>query len=105
MFLNNYCSENEFFKAKERGLKETSEEWLCTLSSVPLAQVEDKMRASVPSYESMEPRVRQVSPRDIAERIMLARMDIARDMCEMLEACERKNGNVLREALERTVSD
>ena len=78
------------------------------LASTPLTQVSDPSRSSIVSVASAEAATngtREVSPRDIVERIMGLRDHIAQEMVEELGTIKSCNSNVLRQALSRTFTE
>ena len=106
LFLNNYIAENPFFQTRKNAAgqpkRESGEEWLIKLASSGLTTVTDVNRGSVPTIDDSQPKTREVSPRDCAERILATRKDLGEDFVSFLEKVEVKNGSVLRNALERT---
>ena len=78
------------------------------LASAPLTKVSDPSRSSIVSVASAQAAtngVREVSPRDVVERIMGLREHIAQEMVEDLGAIKSSNSNVLRQALSRTFTE
>ena len=106
LFLNNYIAENPFFQTRKNAAgqpkRESGEEWLIKLASSGLTTVTDVNRGSVPTIDDSQPKTREVSPRDCAERILATRKDLGEDFVSFLEKVEVKNGSVLRNALEKT---
>ncbi|CAL6441799.1 unnamed protein product [Bathycoccus prasinos] len=106
LFLNNYIAEHPFGQIRKNAAgqpkRESGEEWLIKLASSGLTTVTDVNRGSVPTIDDSQPKTREVSPRDCAERILATRKDLGEDFVSFLEKVEVKNGSVLRNALERT---
>jgi len=106
LFLNNYIAEHPFGQTRKNAAgqpkRESGEEWLIKLASSGLTTVTDVNRGSVPTIDDSQPKTREVSPRDCAERILATRKDLGEDFVSFLEKVEVKNGSVLRNALERT---
>ena len=75
---------------------------MINLASSGLTTVTNPMRGSVPTIEDSQPRTREISPRDVCERILATRKELSKDFLLLLEKVEVKNGSVLRSALEKT---
>ncbi len=105
-YLNNYIYENPFGKTYKNSAgqptRESGEERLINLASSGLTTVTNPMRGSVPTIEDSQPRTREISPRDVCERILATRKELSKDFLLLLEKVEVKNGSVLRNALEKT---
>lgn len=85
-----------------------ADEWLARLATTPLTKVQDPRRSSVPSIAAATAVLngeREVSPRDVAERIMSLRQHIASEMAEGLAGIGEANAAVRRRALELSVSE
>eukprot|EP00878_Enallax_costatus_P006853 GHUV01007181.1.p1 GENE.GHUV01007181.1~~GHUV01007181.1.p1 ORF type:complete len:247 (+),score=27.52 GHUV01007181.1:42-782(+) len=103
-FLHNYISENSLPLAGDTD----ADEWLIALASSPLTSVQDPRRSSVASVAAaaaVTQGTREVSPRDVAERIMGLREHIAQEVMEELTKITQANTDVRRRALEKTVSE
>lgn len=102
VYLSETCAEAHTFLAAWLAAKGTppldaaggAAAWLSELAAQPLARVEDPVRPS----ES-----RAVSPRDVVERVLALRLELAREVALDLRATAATNASVLRAALERTL--
>lgn len=80
--------------------------WLAELGSQPLTKVLDPGRSSSPSAAALEQVLkgeREVSPRDVLERILALRIDLAEEASVSLARTSIINGEVLRATLARTL--
>ncbi|CAD7701607.1 unnamed protein product [Ostreobium quekettii] len=85
----------------------SSEDWLTELAATPLTKVRDPRRSTAPTMEA-EAAVKgekEVSPRDLAERILELRAQIAQEVAEDAELMPGFNDAVLRRALAKTILD
>ena len=96
LYLNNYIAQNP--------LTDDVDEWLVELAAAPLTKVESKMNARVPTIESLQLKFREVSPRDVVERVLSFQAELAKEFCKSLEKLGVENAKILRKALERTLS-
>jgi len=81
--------------------------WLAELAAQPLTQLADPGRSSAPSPAALAQAtngVREVSPRDVCERILALRLDIAAEFQADLDNTAVANAEVLRAALLRTLA-
>ena len=106
LFLNGYLAEHPLVVDSSYGARA----WLAELAAQPLARVSDPGRSSAPSpaalaQASPDKNVREVSPRDVVERVLALRTDIAAEMAADLDAVREANASVLRAALARTLTD
>ena len=89
--------------------KYTARAWLAELAAQPLTRVSDPGRSSAPSAAALAQvgaaGEREVSPRDIVERVLALRLDIADEMADELGRAGVGNGEVLRATLARTLSE
>lgn len=103
-FLHNYVAEHPLPLAPETD----ADAWLVALASSPLSEVQDPRRSSVPSAAAAAAALqgkREVSPREVAERILGLREHISRELVEELGAMGEANIDVKRRALTNTVTD
>lgn len=85
-----------------------ADEWLVRLATTPLTKVQDPRRSSVATVAAEAAVLhgeREVSPRDVAERIMALRRHISDEMVEELAKMGEANAAVRRRALELTVAE
>lgn len=62
---------------------DSAEEWLVTLAARPFQKISDPRRSSIVDMASLSAVTkgeRDISPRDIAERIMAVRIEIVREV-------------------------
>jgi hypothetical protein len=105
LFLNEYLAAHPLVVDAQHSARE----WLATLAAQPLTRVSDPGRASAPSAAALSAAdpvkgVREVSPREVVERVLALRVDIASEMCADLEKTRDGNASVLRAALARTLA-
>jgi len=103
-FLHNYISDNPL----SLDPRVDPDEWLVKLASTPLTTVSDPRRSSIVCPASVAAATRgerEVSPRDVAERIMGLRAHIAQEMADELQQVAADNSNVLRRSLQRTYTE
>lgn len=103
-FLHNYISDNPL----PLGGTVDPDEWLVALASTPLSKVKDPRRSSVASAASHAAATageREVSPREVAERILGLRQHIATEVMEELGGMGQANAGVTRRALEKTIGE
>ncbi|KAI8473638.1 MAG: hypothetical protein J3K34DRAFT_410087 [Monoraphidium minutum] len=104
LWLHNYVADTPLPLSGETD----ADEWLARLATTPLTMVQDPRRSSVPTVAAQTAvlhGVREVSPRDVAERIMALRQHIATEMAEGLGRVGEANAAVRRRALELSVSE
>ena len=80
--------------------------WLAELGSQPLTKVVDPGRSSSPSPAGLEQVLkgeREVSPRDVLERILALRDDLSKEAGVSLSRTSIVNGEILRATLARTL--
>lgn len=85
-----------------------AEQWLADLACTPLTLVSDPRRSSVcgPAGEETYLRgKREVSPRDIAERVLALRASLAVDFINELEKVPIRNSAILRRALTQSFAE
>ncbi|GBF98886.1 hypothetical protein Rsub_11524 [Raphidocelis subcapitata] len=85
-----------------------ADEWVARLATCPLTTVQDPRRSSVPTAVAAAAVLqgeREVSPRDVAERVLALRAHIAEEMSEGLGRMPEANAAVRRRALELSVVD
>ncbi|GMH39147.1 hypothetical protein BSKO_07045 [Bryopsis sp. KO-2023] len=85
----------------------SSEDWLTKLAASPWTTITHPGRTSNVSPAALAAAVegeREVSPRDVAERIMKLRLHLAKEMAEDLDGLPMDNDLVLRRALEMTIA-
>jgi hypothetical protein len=84
-----------------------ADEWLLDLASRPLTTVTNPGRSStlsLSSYEAVTNGEREVSPRELVDRILALRTAMTREFIEDMEDCAADAGaSVRRRLLERTV--
>lgn len=98
MYLHAYVAEHPI-------ANEDMDEWLSALASTPLTRVVDPRRSSVPGPKEEEDALRKgrkVSPRDVCERIMACRVEVAKELAGVSNQLSVRNSSVLRKALEAT---
>ena len=98
MYLHAYVAEHPI-------ANEDMDEWLSALASTPLTRVVDPRRSSVPGPKEEEDALRKgrkVSPRDVCERIMACRVEVAKELAGVSSQLSVRNSSVLRKALEAT---
>ena len=103
LFLNSYLAAKPLV-VDDRG---SARAWLAELAAQPLTTVADPGRSSAPSPAAAEQvlnGLREVSPRDCAERILALRLDIADEFRVDLDKTAVANAEILRAALARTLS-
>ena len=99
MYLHAYVVEHPI--ARETDM----DAWLSELASTPLTRVVDPRRSSVPGPKEEEDALRKgrkVSPRDVCERIMACRVEVAKELAGVTDGLGVRNSSVLRKALEAT---
>ncbi len=105
LFLNEYLADHPLTVDAQNSAKA----WLSELAAQPLARLSDPGRSSAPSAagaaQTGEAGVREVSPRDVVERILALRLDVAAEVATDLGAVREANAQVLRATLARTVSE
>ncbi len=80
-----------------------ADDWLAELAATPLTSVADPRRSSIPSAAAaaaVTDGVREVSPRDVAERIIALRSHVALEVQEDLELLPRDNDAVRRRCVD-----
>jgi hypothetical protein len=95
LFLHNYVADNPLPLAGEAD----ADEWVARLATSPLTTVQDPRRSSVPSVAAAAAVLqgeREVSPRDVAERVLALRAHIAEEMREGLGRMGEANAGVRR---------
>lgn len=103
-YLHNFLVNNPFPGASD---ERTAEQLLADLACTPLTSVSDPRRSSVcgPAGEEAYLRgKREVSPRDIAERFVALRADLALDFIAELEKVPTSNQQIFRRALTQTIA-
>ena len=101
MFLHNYVNENPI----QLDEKHSMEDWLTRLAARPLTRVNDPRRASVPGPAAEESALRngrEVSPRDLVERILAARVHVAQELEGVGENLSVRNNLIFTNALATT---
>jgi hypothetical protein len=103
MYLHNYIHENPFKLSETRSM----EDWLTDLAAKPLTRVNDPRRSSVPGPAMDEEALRkgrEISPRDLVERILQARSNVAEEITRELSAPRLavKNNKIFTAALSST---
>lgn len=104
LWLHNYCADVGLPLSADVD----ADEWIAKLASTPLTRVSDPRRSSVPSVAAAAAVMdgeREVSPRDVAERLLALRAHIAAEMAAELGRMGEANAQVKRRALEMSVSD
>ena len=95
LWLHNYIADN----ALPLGGDADADEWIARLASTPLTRVSDPRRSSVPSVAAAAAVLdgeREVSPRDVADRVLALRAHIALEMAEVLAGMDDANAAVRR---------
>ncbi|GIL73184.1 hypothetical protein Vretimale_4766 [Volvox reticuliferus] len=103
-FLHNYWAENPMVMDGSTD----ADEWLVRLASTPWTKVQDPRRSSVVSAAAAAAVLngeREVSPREVAERIMRLREHIAKEMTEDLSRIGSDNIDVLKRTLAKTFAE
>jgi hypothetical protein len=98
MFLHEYITENPFELSPDK----TMDDWLTKLAATPLVRVKDPRRSSVlgPAAEEAALRSgREVSPRDVVERILAVRKEVAKEMVEVVGELELSSRKIFTRAL------
>jgi len=101
MFLHNYVHENPI----QLDEKHSMEDWLTRLAARPLTRVNDPRRSSVPGPAAEESALRngrEVSPRDLVERILAARVHVAQELEGVGENLSVRNNLIFTNALATT---
>ena len=101
MFLHNYVNENPI----QLDEKHSMEDWLTRLAARPLTRVNDPRRSSVPGPAAEESALRngrEVSPRDLVERILAARVHVAQELEGVGENLSVRNNLIFTNALATT---
>ena len=101
MYLHNYISENPIQLSEQRSM----EDWLTGLASRPLTRVNDPRRSSVPGPAAEEAALRggrEISPRDLVERICAARVHVAKELGGVSEKLSVRNNSIFTNALAAT---
>ena len=101
MFLHNYVNENPI----QLDEKHSMEDWLTRLAARPLTRVNDPRRSSVPGPAAEESALRngrEVSPRDLVERILAARVHVAQELEGVGEKLSVRNNLIFTNALATT---
>jgi hypothetical protein len=83
----------------------SAQAWLVDLAAMPLQTVTNPGRSSAPSLQALEAATstREVSPRDLVERLLALRLDIAAESIDLLGGRPGiTNAEVLRAALAKT---
>ncbi|KAG2499951.1 hypothetical protein HYH03_002236 [Edaphochlamys debaryana] len=100
-YLHNYWADNPLVVDPAVD----ADEWLVKLATTPLTKVQDPRRSSVVTAAAAAAVLngeREVSPRELAERIMRLREHIAAEMAEDLGAIREDNVQVQRRTLSLT---
>lgn len=103
-FLHNYVAEHPLPLAAETD----ADEWLVALASSPLSEVVDPRRSSVASVAAAAAALqgkREVSPREVADRILGVREHISKELLEELALIPDANTDIKRRALSKTVTE
>ncbi|GLI69103.1 hypothetical protein VaNZ11_013650 [Volvox africanus] len=103
-FLHNYWAENPMVMDGSTD----ADEWLVRLAATPWTKVQDPRRSSVVSAAAAAAVLngeREVSPREVAERIMRLREHIAKEMTEDLSRIGADNTDVLKRTLAKTFTE
>ncbi|KAG2450240.1 hypothetical protein HYH02_000337 [Chlamydomonas schloesseri] len=103
-FLHNYWAEHPL--AVDPAVD--ADEWLVQLAATPWTKVQDPRRSSVVSAAAQAAVMngeREVSPREVAERIMRLREHIAKEMAEDLARVPADNTEVLKRTLTKTFTE
>ena len=101
MFLHNYVHENPI----QLDEKHSMEDWLTRLAARPLTRVNYPRRSSVPGPAAEESALRngrEVSPRDLVERILAARVHVAQELEGVGENLSVRNNLIFTNALATT---
>lgn len=101
LFLHNYVSDHPL--PLDGGID--ADDWLIQLASTPLTRIQDPSRSSVPSLAAAAAVLngeREVSPREVAERLLALREHISKEMIEDLGRIGSDNSEVLKGTLQRT---
>lgn len=101
MYLHNYISENPI----QLGDSHSMEDWLTGLAARPLTRVNDPRRSSVPGPAAEEAALRggrEISPRDLVERICAARVHVAQELGGVSEKLSVRNNSIFTNALATT---
>ncbi|GLC44394.1 hypothetical protein PLESTB_000474400 [Pleodorina starrii] len=103
-FLHNYWADQPLVMDGSTD----ADEWLVRLAATPWTKVQDPRRSSVVSAAAEAAVMngeREVSPREVAERIMRLREHIAKEMAEDLARIPADNTDVLKRTLAKTFTE
>lgn len=101
MFLHQYVAENPF----ELGADRSMDDWLTQLAAQPLVRVKDPRRSSIPGPASEEAALRggrEVSPRDLCERILAVRKSVGEELVGVVGELEVRNRSIFTRALTKS---
>lgn len=101
MFLHQYVTENPF----ELGADRTMDDWLTQLAAQPLVRVKDPRRSSIPGPAAEEAALRggrEVSPRDLCERILAVRKSVGEELVGVVGELEVRNRSIFTRALTKS---
>lgn len=102
MYLHEYIHNNPFNLSETRSM----DDWLVQLAAQPLKRVSDPRRSSVPGPAAEEAALRggrEVSPRDLVERILAARKHVAQELREVTDNITVKNNAIFTKALSTSI--
>lgn len=102
MFLHDYIHQNPFNLSESASM----DDWLVGLAAQPLRRVKDPRRSSVPGHAAEEAALRkgrEVSPRDVVERIIQARTHVADELVGVRDQLSVKNSAIFTRALKTSV--
>jgi hypothetical protein len=103
LWLTNYCAANG---APPVDSQNGAQAWLARLAAQPVVVLQDPLRAMTVKREDELPEfLREVSPRDIAERLLALRLDIADEVRVSLEKVSTANSAILLKTLSITMSE
>jgi hypothetical protein len=101
MFLHQYVTENPF----ELGADRSMDDWLTQLAAQPMVRVKDPRRSSIPGPAAEEAALRggrEVSPRDLCERILAVRKSVGEELVGVVGELEVRNRSIFTRALTKS---
>lgn len=102
MYLHAYIHDNPFNLSETKSM----DDWLVQLAAQPLKRVSDPRRSSIPGAAAEEAALRggrEVSPRDLVERILAARKHVAQELSEVTNNIMVKNNAIFTKALSTSI--
>ena len=103
LWLTNYCATNGTPPVDSQN---SARDWLARLAAQPVTVLQDPLRATMVKREDEEAKyLREVSPRDIAERLLALRLDIANEVSVDFQKVSTANSAILLKTLSITLSE